>query len=103
LLATQGNDLGEGRLQNAEELIDDLGLPPEEALQVLHPLEIRDYDAAGVAEHVRDKEDFRPLIEDYVRLGVGGAVGGLGEDAALDLAGVGGGDLALQGGGDDDI
>src|ERR1700690_212056 len=35
LLATQGHDLGEGRLQNAEQLIDHFGLSPEEALEVL--------------------------------------------------------------------
>jgi len=46
---------------------------------------------------------FRALIQYNVGLGSGRAVGGLGEDAALDLGGVVGCDLALQGGRHEDF
>ena len=93
----------EGGFQDAEEFVHDFGFAPEEALQVLHPLEVGDHHAARVAQHVGDDEDVRSLIQNGVGFGRGRAVGGLGEDAALDFAGVGSGDLALEGGGDEDV
>src|SRR5262249_695438 len=96
LFAGEREDLGEDVFQYAEEFVDDFGLAPEEALQVLHAFEVADDDAARVAEDVGNDEDFRTLVEDDVGFGRGGAVGGFGEDAALDFAGVGGGELPLQ-------
>ena len=96
-------DLREGGFQDAEQLVHHFGLAPEKALQVLHPLEVAHDHAARVAEHVGDDEDFRALIQDHVGLGRRRAVGGFGEDAALDFAGVGFGDLPLQRGGHEDV
>ena len=76
---------GEGPLEDAEEAVGDFGFAPEEVLQVLDPFEVGDDDAAGVAKDVRDDEDFFPSLEkDLVGIRGGGAVGGLGEDAALE-------------------
>ena len=43
----------------------DLVAVPEQAAEILHPLEVRDRDAAGVREHVREHED-AALGEDRV-------------------------------------
>ena len=80
---------GEGPLDDAEEAVGDFGFAPEEVLQVLDPFEVGDDDAAGVAKDVRDDEDFLPTLEeDLVGIGGGGAVGALGENAALEAGGV---------------
>ena len=54
---------------------DDFTFGPEVVLEVLHPLEVGNGDAAGIAEHVRDDEDIATGVEDAVRLRGGGAVG----------------------------
>ena len=48
-----GGDFGVGVIEEALEARVDLVLLPEEGLQVLHPLEVGDDDAAGVGEDVR--------------------------------------------------
>src|SRR5262245_2738831 len=55
-LPRQVEDLVERALHVALELLRDLELVPDEALQVLGPLEIGRGDAARVAEDVRDHE-----------------------------------------------
>ena len=75
-------------------LVDDL-LAPVVAVEVLHPLEVADRHAAGVAQDVGDQEDAAPE-EDLVRLGRRRAVGGLGDDLGLDPLGVVGRDLVLE-------
>src|SRR6266851_7802070 len=47
----------EGIIHHVEEALIHLALPPEEALTVLHPFEIADGDAAGVAKDIRHGED----------------------------------------------
>ena len=72
------------------------------AVEVLHPLEVADGHAAGVAQDVRDHED--PALE-HLLVGLGGrrAVGGLGDDSGLDVPGIPGSDLVLEGGRDQDV
>src|SRR5262249_27020588 len=79
------------------QLVVDLLLAPQELLNILHPFEIGDGDAAGVAEDVGDDEDIA-VFENRVGLRRGGAVGALGEDAAAQLGGVLRVDDALEGG-----
>src|SRR5919197_5680448 len=45
-----------------------LGLLPEVLLEALHPFEVRDDDAAGVREHVR-QDEHALVLEDLVGLG----------------------------------
>ena len=59
-------------------------------------------NAAGVAQDVRDHE-LLGLPEDLVRLRGGRAVGGLGDEPRLDVAGVALGDLVLERGRDEDV
>ena len=65
----------------------DFALLPDGALQVLHPFEVADGDAAGVGQHVRQHEDTFAR-QDFVGVRRGGAVGGFGDDLGLDLVGV---------------
>ena len=95
-------DLGEGLDHDGLELLVDLGLGPVVAVEVLHPLEVADGHAAGVAQDVRDHEH-AALEQDRVGLGRRGAVGGLGDDLGLDLARVLDGDLVLERGRDQDV
>src|ERR1700683_838222 len=82
--------------EDAVELVEDFRLGPEEALQVLDPLEVADDDAAGVAEDVGDDEDFGAWAQDGVCLDGGGTVRALGENAALEFARVFLGDDAVH-------
>ena len=101
--AAQGQSLGEGAFEDAEEFVHDLGFGPEKALEVLDPFELGNDDAAGVTEDVGNDENFGALIEDDVSLGCRGAIGAFGEDPALDAGGIFGGDLTFEGGGDEDV
>ena len=49
---------------------------PEKALAILHPLEVADRDAAGIAENVRDDEDSL-LLDNRIGVRGGGAIGAL--------------------------
>src|SRR5262245_23177638 len=95
-LSGLGPDSAEGLEHQLPELGVHLLLVPEVLLQVLHPLEVADRHAAGVAEDVRDDERVG-LRQDAVRLRGGRAVGAFGDDAALEPRGVLGGDDPLQG------
>src|SRR5471032_205490 len=64
--------------EDAVELVEDFRLGPEEALQILHPLEVADDDAAGVAEDVGDDKNLGALAQDGVGLDRGRAVRALG-------------------------
>ena len=84
------------------ELLVDLVLGPVVAVEVLHPLEVADGHAAGVAQDVRDHEH-AVVVQDLVGLGGRRAVGGLGDDLGLDPVRVGDGDLVLERGRDQDV
>ena len=101
--AGEGEGLGEGAFHDAEKFVHHFGFGPEEALEVLHPFEVGNNDAARVAEDVGNDEDFGALIEDEIGVGRGGTVGAFGKNAALNFWGVGGGDLAFEGGGNEDV
>ncbi len=96
-------DFGEGGLEHGLESGDDFALGPAVVLEVLHPLEIGDRDATGIAEHVGDDEDIATSVEDAVGLWSGGAVRTFGEDAASQLGGVFAGDDAVEGAGGEDV
>src|SRR5262249_17639885 len=49
--------LFEGTVENMIFAPHHLLLFPEQLLQILHPFEIADHDATGVAENIRDQED----------------------------------------------
>src|SRR5262249_45403755 len=75
---------------------------PEKFLQVLHPFEIGDSDAAGVGQDVGNHDD--AFFEQYaVGAGSGRAVGGLGDDPGFDAVGVGHSDLVFQRGGNQHV
>ena len=62
-------------------------LGPEVAVAVLHPLEVRHGDAAGVGQDVGHHEH-AALVQDLVRLGRGRAVGAFDDQLGLDVADV---------------
>ena len=72
------------RLTMSFELRVDLVLLPEVLLQALHPLEVRDDDAAGVREDVGEDEHAL-VLEDRVGGRGDGAVRALDDDLRLDL------------------
>ena len=57
---------------------------PEQLLQVLHPFEVADHDAAGIAENVGDQEHFAlPLLQHQVGVRRGRAIGALGQHRGI--------------------
>ncbi len=58
----------------------DLVLAPEEAGEVLHPLEVADRDAAGVGQHVGHHQHAL-VVQDSVGLRGGRAVGAFDDEA----------------------
>ena len=75
---------------------------PEQAAEILHPLEVRDRDPAGVREYVREHRDPAPG-EDRVRLQRGRAVRSLGDHPRLHARRVVTRDLVLERGEDEDV
>ncbi len=76
-------------LEDAEEFVRHFHFAPQKGLQTLHPFEIRNDHAAGIAENVRDHENFVPVVfENEVCLRRGWTVRGLRKDAALEPVGV---------------
>src|SRR6266513_3731047 len=76
-------------LKDAEEFVGHFRFCPQKCLQTLYPLEVRDDHAAGVAENIRDHENFVPAVfENPVCLWCSRTVRCLGEDTALDLTSV---------------
>src|SRR6185312_9834304 len=61
----------------------DLSFRPEEAGEILHPLEIADSHATGVADHVRNDED-TPLDQHVVGCRQGRPVGSFENEARFD-------------------
>ena len=80
----------------------DLVLAPEEAREVLHPLEVADGHAAGVADDVGHDQD-AALAEDVVGLGQRRAVGAFEDQLGLDPPRALGRDLAFERGRDEDV
>src|SRR6266851_7014948 len=74
----------EGIIHHVEEALIYLALPPAETLTVLHPFEIADGYAAGVAKNIRHGEDALG-IDNRVGLPGGGAVRALAENPGLHL------------------
>src|SRR5579872_1349316 len=60
--------IAESALHDAPQPLVDGLLLPEELLEILHPLEVRHRDAAGVSENVRQDHD-PALVQDVVGLG----------------------------------
>src|SRR5579864_3400105 len=87
----------EGLAHDVLQLLVDHGLLPEVALAVLHPLEVRGGDAAGVGQNVGHNEN--ALVGENVVCRRGGrSVGAINETAGLDLVSVAAGYLVLGGG-----
>src|SRR6266851_4699286 len=84
------------------EPVIDFVFGPEEALQVLHPLEVTDGDTTGIGHDVGDDCD-AAIIEDTISLGCGWAVGGFNNQAGLYAWSVSRGQLVLPGGRHQDI
>ena len=68
----------------------------------MHPLKVRDGDAAGVGQDVGNDKD-PVLLEDYVGRRSRRPIGSLGQNLCLDVAGVLRGDLVLQGSRNQDL
>ena len=56
------DDLREGMLEDAEKFVGHFRLAPHEGLQTLHPFEIGNDHAAGVAKNVGNDENFVPAL-----------------------------------------
>ena len=93
------DDLVPGALQRPLQPVHHLLARPEILLEVLHPFEIADDDAAGVAQNVGHDEHVAARGQHLVGFRRGRAVGALGDDAALQLGGDLGVDHALDGAG----
>src|SRR5207248_5455784 len=79
-----------------------LGLAPVLHALVLDPLVVRDGDAAGVADDVRDELD--PALRQHaVTLRGSGAVGAFGDELYFETLGDRTGDLAPERGGNEDV
>src|SRR4029453_15588971 len=75
--------------QDAEKLVSHFHFRPQIRLQTLHPLKVRNNYATGVAQNVRDHEDFVPaFFQNQVCLRRSRTIGGFGKDTAFELAGV---------------
>src|SRR4051812_6002095 len=99
----RGQDLAERCLQNPEELVHHLRLRPKEALQILHPFEVRNDHTTRVAQDVGNNKYLWPLRENGICRGRCRTVRGFRKDAALDLTRIRFSDLSLQGGGHEDV
>ena len=56
-------------LENAEKFVGHFRFRPEKGLQSLHPFEVGNDHAAGIAENIGDDEDFVPaLVQNADRL-----------------------------------
>src|SRR6266516_7485802 len=80
---------GKSTIHDDFELLRNLFNDPEEALNILHPLEIADSYATGVGKNIRDDDDAL-LVQNFICLWSSGAVGGFGDDTGLDAIRVGG-------------
>src|SRR6266511_2922871 len=91
-----------GAGDDAMQALVDLVFFPEVELEVLHPLEVGDDDAAGVGEDVRDEDD-TVARQDRVGFRRRGAIGALDDVARAHVAGVAIVNLTLERGGDKEI
>src|SRR6266566_1967128 len=97
---------GQGLAERLDHDLLELGvhdlLAPVVAVQVLDPLEVADGHATRIAQDVRDHE--RAVLEEGdVGLGRRRAIRRLGDEPRLDVSGVAGRDLVLEGGRDEDV
>src|SRR5207249_9282085 len=91
-------------LKDAEEFVGHFRFCPQKCLQTLHPLEVRNDHAAGVAKNIRDDENFVPaLFENPVCLRCSRTVRCLGKDTALELTGVLSVNHSIDGGWNKDV
>src|SRR5262249_26116308 len=95
LLLGQSPDPVERVAQLVRKLGPDLLAVPEQPAEILHPLEVRDRNAACVREHVGQYRD-PPLGKDLVGLDRRRPVGALGHEPALHSRRVLGGQLLLE-------
>src|SRR5205823_14943280 len=74
--------LHKGMLKDAEKFVRHFGFSPQKRLQTLHPLKVRNDHATGIAENVRNHENFvPPLFQNPVCIWCSRAVSCLGKDA----------------------
>src|SRR5258708_16285508 len=92
----------EGVFHHIVQALIDLALAPEEALAVLHPLEIADRNAACIAENIRHGEDALG-VDDGVSFPRGWSVRAFAKDSCLHLVRVLPGNLIFDGGGNGDF
>src|SRR5579864_493166 len=97
-----GDHVVEAVHHNLFQAIVDHLLIPEIALAILHPLEIRDRDAAGVGQNIRDHEDAL-LPEDGIGEVGSGTVGAFAQDFRSHFGRILGSDYVLARGGQEDI
>ena len=74
-------DVREGASDDSVESLEDLVFGPEKRFAALDPFEVRDGDAAGVGEHVRNDDD-ASLIQDSVALTIDRAIGSFDDPGA---------------------
>ena len=76
-------------LQDAEKFVGHFRLAPHESLQTLHPFEIGNDHAAGVAQNIGNNENFVPaLIENHICFRRGRPIGAFSQNAALQFGGI---------------
>ncbi len=92
-------DLFAGAVENFVKPDEHFFAAPEDALEILHPFEIGDDDAAAVAEDVGNDLDIAAFVQDGIRAVGGRAVGRFRENPALERRGVFAGDDASESGG----
>src|SRR5258706_8765423 len=89
-------DLVEGPRDDVMQLGVDLLLLPEEGLEVLDPLEVRDDHATRVGDNVGHDEDV-PVVEDRVRLRRDRRIGSFRDQPSANSTRIVAGDLVLHG------
>src|SRR5215469_11287029 len=94
LIVRKPCNLGVRSLHDMRKFGTNLFLGPEEALEILYPLEIADSDACGISQDVGNHPN-TSLEKDVVSLGSGWPIGRLGDQACLDALGVANSDLTL--------
>src|SRR5215203_5398486 len=77
-------------------------LGPGKGLQRLNPFEVGNCHPSSVRKDVRDDEHLA-VVKNLVSLGGGWTIGGLGNQSRLNLVGIGGSDLFLERGGNEDF
>ena len=94
--------VGEGFHHDALQATVNVVFVPEQLLQILNPLEVRNRDPTRIGENVGDYHD-PAVVQHGVGIWGSGSVGSFGNDASLDAICVFKGDLIFQRGGNEDV